>query len=830
MLKRLRTTIVDLRFDFKNMETSYKQFQQEFQEKLFFFLSLSILIVHIILLIVSLYYKQGGIEIITRSVTLLFSLIACIISKRYGSIQKIILLGLLIFWENHVASSLHEIGETNLDLAYVLGDMFGIVEMMFALAAKDLRLRFVIHLAAGVGKLSGLWHSALSQTRLFFIIPSTAVIAFIFCLSHEILDRNNFRQIFASKEKLKKFQSLLSKDFPSSVLIMTADFKTTLYSNELFQSNFTLPNTLPNISDNTEEVVSTLFQSFTIEKDKSDASLDSGQEITLADYLKTLSNRDEIAQGIESITLVAIYTNKQGCQEHFEIKLRKILWDGKRSYALVFNDISDKQKAANLKLIDEQKDRVIATVSHELRTPINGIMGLLEMARARIDDQVSITFLDHCKSCSKLLLYLVNSILDLSQLRHNSLRIVKETFFLDEFLEELKSLYLFQCQQKGIEFIVDVSPQVPLRIYTDKYRLIEILINLLGNAMKFTFKGSIKLTISIEKNDRKKLYFCIQDTGIGIKDEDKPKLFKMFGKITHANKNINAQGAGLGLTIASELVQALNHEGSEERIEFSSEYGQGSVFWFRIDALPMASAKKSWITPDDSFEILIDSMQLKEHSSTGDLSSPKRNIRVYNPPKNNLREMINDYSFHLKEEDITENLSSNRVILSPELSSNRHILSPQLLSPQFENTQKEVLIVDDNPFNLMAASFVVEKLGFTTTKAFNGQECLESLEDSVKNNKRYSLIITDIQMPVLDGLEMSKIISQKIKTGEMYNVPIVALTATTLGKKEKKMYKECGIAYSLEKPLIPEVVKATLESLFQQNNDNNAYFGKDDSR
>ncbi len=235
-----------------------------------------------------------------------------------------------------------------------------------------------------------------------------------------------------------------------------------------------------------------------------------------------------------------------------------------------------------LKFADEQKDKVIATVSHELRTPINGILGLLEMVKARVTDQVSTMYLDNCKSCSSLLLYLVNSILDLSQLRNNSLTIVKNPFKLDQLLEEIRTLYLFQCDEKKIDFLLENNVQEDYKeIYTDKYRLIEVLINLLGNAIKFTFKGSITLRVSQNPPDSSKLTFSVIDTGVGIKPEDRPKLFKMFGKITQANKNINSHGVGLGLTIVNELVKSLNDDGIGS-LEFESEYGKGTSFSFTI--------------------------------------------------------------------------------------------------------------------------------------------------------------------------------------------------------------------------------------------------------
>ena len=171
-------------------------------------------------------------------------------------------------------------------------------------------------------------------------------------------------------------------------------------------------------------------------------------------------------------------------------------------------------------------------------------------------DKLSLTYLDHCKRCSKLLLHPVNSILDLSQIRHNGLKIAKENFNLDKCLEEVRSLYIYAAQCKNIQFLVERTPTVPDTIFTGQHRLVQILINLLGNAIKFTFSGYVKLKVSVD--DAEKILFEVEDTGIGIADKDKCKLFKMFGKLNQSNKNTNKQGVGLGLTIANELVRVLN--------------------------------------------------------------------------------------------------------------------------------------------------------------------------------------------------------------------------------------------------------------------------------
>jgi len=178
----------------------------------------------------------------------------------------------------------------------------------------------------------------------------------------------------------------------------------------------------------------------------------------------------------------------------------------------------------------------------------------------------------------------VNSILDLSQIKNNSLKIVKQSFVLDDIMEEVKSLYLYQCQVKNIKLIIEKASNVPKELFTDRYRLMEILVNLMGNAVKFTFKGSVTLKIELDSQRRDKLKFSIIDTGIGIKEEDQAQLFQRYHKIQNEDENININGVGLGLTIVKELVAALNSNDQEEdHIELRSEYMKGSTFIFKID-------------------------------------------------------------------------------------------------------------------------------------------------------------------------------------------------------------------------------------------------------
>ena len=521
---------------------------------------------------------------------------------------------------------------------------------------------------------------------------------------------------------------------------------------------------------------------------------------SLYDFIIRTSHEDLPTEENTVYTLKANYTNTSGEILHYETKLSKIQWGGESAFTVVLDDVSDKETVIALKLADEQKDRVIATVSHELRTPINGILGLLEMASARVEDTLALNFLDNCKSCSKLLLYLVNSILNLSQLRNNQLVVNKDYIDLRAYFEEIRSLYIFNCQQKNIDFIIDKDPRVPSKIFTDQYKLTGILINLLGNAVKFTFKGSVTLGIHQDRSDPKRVIFTVKDTGVGIHESDRCKLFKMFGTLSQKNKSINVQGVGLGLTIASGLVEALAKEsrGTKEKIEFESEPNKGSRFWFPIDIFPPSEKKMS---PGTTFFEELSS--LPEQSTLSITKTPAINIQKYTNLKynNSNKKPTNPTSFHLLSPQPCD------ISIPSRDSSNTHT------STKFSEHRKNVLIVDDFPLNLMTASYMFEELGFQTTKAFSGQEGLDFLKKSMVSGNKFCLILTDIQMAVMDGLVMSKEITKMIAKEQVYSVPIVSITAKKLDENEKQIHRNCGIIYSIEKPLVREHLVKILDSL-----------------
>ncbi len=466
--------------------------------------------------------EKETLDYIFLSVELGLSLFGLLIRNKLPAISKISLLTALpLSFSRYFKLIVSAFPEYHPARYYAFGICVGIAQATLSTNFRGLKEKIflifgliVVNICANIDGFINLVNFAA-----IFAVMSLLLASFIY---QEILVRRDYKAGYESQEKLQKFKSLLSDDFPIGVLIMSSEEElSVLYSNKFFNENF---------EEDQEKIKNLVFQKFELEIDPSELGIsisqrsDSDEPFSFSEFMKGLNGNIHMLENQNMLVLPAIYRHDCGNNSHYEIKIRSTTWDQVPAYAIIFNDVSEKQLVTALKIADQQKDRIIATVSHELRTPINGTLGLLDMIGTRITDPVSQTYLNYCRSCNKLLLYLVNSILDLSQLTEDKFRLTQTRFGLDELLDEVKSLYLYQCQQKSIEFHIEKDISVPSEIYTDRHRLIQVLINLISNAIKFTFYGSVTLKIERNHEDPWRLKFSVIDTGIGIREEDKTKL------------------------------------------------------------------------------------------------------------------------------------------------------------------------------------------------------------------------------------------------------------------------------------------------------------------
>jgi len=700
--------------------------------------------------------------------------------------------------------------------------------------------------------------------------------ALYFFYSDEKFQRNVYQKFDEKREELLKFKELLSDTLPQSLTVVDYTTLQPLFSNSMFTSIFLRnPTTviLPENNPQTDNILSLFFVDETTVREMGTPQLclktvDADRNAPSLEFVIRKQVELNMLQD-KAVCLTASY-KKSSQSKSFEVVLKRVKWDRKEAIAIILSDITYQENLIYLRMANANKDRILASVSHELRTPLHGIIGLLEMAERKVQDKEALEYISLSRDNSYLLMSLVNSILDLQQISAGKLKLNTSPINLKKTLTEVIKLFDFQAKQKLLSVTLSIDSDVAEYLRTDENRLKQILINLIYNSIKFTSKGTVSIAVTQNVEEEDFIQISVTDTGIGIKEEDKEKLFNMYGK-PELQDGVTKNGAGLGLTASNALAVFLNGRKSQRVIEFTSEYGRGSCFYFEIlkdlenpkyiqqedfvrsKGLKKMSTKESEYLRGSHINVARissenyteqDELIASPHKEDDDISETflatgtvnTKLSRYISHEKIGINELntqspINSRSpTHrgvYKRESLMHISASQRHIspmnteIQEEPSSKRDgtrshsaLVRPSTFGTYLKGLQNKgwILVVDDNPFNLLIAGNLVKESGYNIKTAIGGPEAIDTMKCMFREGQHIRLVLMDCQMPVMDGYETTRVLIDLMNKNEVQKVPIIALTANNSKEDIQKCY-DCGMTGHLTKPTSQQELFKALASL-----------------
>jgi CheY-like chemotaxis protein/nitrogen-specific signal transduction histidine kinase len=512
------------------------------------------------------------------------------------------------------------------------------------------------------------------------------------------------------------------------------------------------------------------------------------------------------------------------------------------------------QRNEELQELTRLKSEFLATMSHEIRTPLSGIIGMTSLLGDTNLTAEQSEYVETIRVSGDALLAIINDILDFSRIEAGRVHLEKVEFGPRFVIQEAAELYAEAAANKGIELIVDISPDVPELVIGDAGRLRQVLINLIANALKFTDSGEV--VVRAQRRDAKgpgvAIEFDVSDTGIGLNEEEIERVFAVYPQVDSSTTRRHG-GAGLGLALARMLTQLMGGE-----IGVESQKGKGSRFWFTAlfrEAAARGADARAAVSLAGTGVAIIDDNRTNRMILERFVRSWGMRERVFESGPEALTELLRaaasperievvivdlmmpgmdgaEVAARIREDAALKDvgvvlLTSAGLPDTPRPGVDAEVIKPVRPSQLFDVLQTvmagrghvhelgtdglettepkhgRVLVVDDNAANQKVAARMIERLGYRVDVASTGAEAAVMV-----GNGRYDAVLMDCQMPEVDGYEASRRIRREERGGA--HLPIIAVTADDMsGERERCL--AAGMDDYISKPLKLPIVAAVLE-------------------